>query len=222
MKFQLYIVLILICVYGYMAIDICSGITKLKRNVLKFGYGINYKYEGTLSHSFDRLYVVTKYELPKVEYLKFMTISYDSDCKYLDDVKDRKDFPQSLVKDIKVYCAKILLHVAFYKKQVDYYDQTAYEIITNELALILSTISEQERQKKSIITSLIIGFIGLAYEGISTFLHYKRQKALHKVVKVMENNKDIQCNKLFHLEESVVLYGIYNSDTLENLTENSA
>ena len=77
MKFQLYIALILICVYGYMAIEIHSGDTELKRNVLKFGYGINCKYEGTLSHSFDRFYVVTKYELPKVENLNFMTISYD-------------------------------------------------------------------------------------------------------------------------------------------------
>ena len=79
MKFQLYIALILICVYGYMATEICSGNMELKRNVLKFGYGINYKYECTLSHSFDRFYVVTKYELPKVKDLKFMTISYDSD-----------------------------------------------------------------------------------------------------------------------------------------------
>ena len=59
--------------------------------------------------------------------------------------------------------------------------------------------------------SLITGFIGLAYEGISSFLHYKAQKALHKVVKAMENNVDIQCNKLFYLEDSMVLYGIYNS-----------
>ena len=53
--------------------------------------------------------------------------------------------------------------------------------------------------------SLITGFIGLAYEGISSFLHYKRQKALHKVVHVMENKVDIQCTKIFHLEDSVVM-----------------
>ena len=132
----------------YTMIEICSGDAQLKRNVLKFGYQINYKYESTLSHSFDRFIVVTKYELPRVEDLKLATISYDSNCTYLDDVKDRKDFPQSLVKDIKVYCAKIVPHVAFYKKQKDYYDQTAYDIITNELALILLTISKQERQER--------------------------------------------------------------------------
>ena len=76
-----------------MAIEIHSVNMELKKNALKFGYGINYKYEGALSHSFDRFYDVTKYELSKMEDLKYTTISYDSNCKYLDDVKDRKDFP---------------------------------------------------------------------------------------------------------------------------------
>ena len=85
--------------------------------------------------------------------------------------------------------------------------------------MILPTFSKQERHKRDIITSLIIGFIGLAYEGISSFLHYKRQKALHKVVQAMENKVDLQCNKIFHLEDSMVLHGIYNSDTLETLID---
>ena len=112
-----------------------------------------------------------KVEIPKVEDLKLMTISYDSDCKYLDDVKSSKGCPMELIKDMKMYCGKIAPHIAFDKKQIDYYNQTAYEIIKNELALILPTISKQERQKRDIITSLIAGFIGLAYEGISSFLH---------------------------------------------------
>ena len=120
---------------------------------------------------------------------------------------------------MKVYCTKIVPYVTFYKKQIDYYNWTAYEIIMNELALILPTVTKQERQKRGIITSLITGFISLTYEGISSFLHYKRQKALHKAVQAMGNKVDIQCNKIFHLEDSVVLYGIYNSDTLDNLID---
>ena len=87
------------------------------------------------------------------------------------------------------------------------------------MALTLPTITKQERQKRSIITSHITGFIGLAYEGISSFLHYKRQKALHKAVWAMENKVDLQRNKIFHLEDSMVLYGTYNSDTLEALID---
>ena len=75
MKFNLCIIVILNCVFTCTVIEIMP---KLKKNNLKFGYGISYKYEGTLSHSFDRFYVVTKFELPKVEDLKLTTISYDS------------------------------------------------------------------------------------------------------------------------------------------------
>ena len=59
----------------------------------------------------------------------------------------------------------------------------------------------------------------MAYEGISTFLHYNRQKALHKAVHTMEHKVDIQCNRIFHLEDSMVMYGVYNSDTLEDLID---
>ena len=87
------------------------------------------------------------------------------------------------------------------------------------MALILPTFSKQERQKRGILISLITGFIGLAYKGISSFLHYKRQNALHKVVQAMDNKVDVQCNKIFHLEDSMVMYGIYNPDTLEALID---
>ena len=35
----------------------------------------------------------------------------------------------------------------------------------------------------------------------------------------MENKVDIQCNKIFQLEDTMVIYGIYNSDTLEDLID---
>ena len=61
MKIQLNIVvtLILICVYRYTMMEINLANMELQRNVLKFGCGINHKDVGTLSHSFDRFYVVT-------------------------------------------------------------------------------------------------------------------------------------------------------------------
>ena len=199
--------------------EINLGDTELQKNILKFGYGINYKYVGTLSHSFDRFYVVTKFELPKVQDLQFTTIPYDKGCNHFDGMKSKGRYSLGLIEEVKKYCVKIAPHIANYKKQIKYYNQTAYEILTNELALILPTFTKQERQKRGILTSIITGFIGLAYEGISSFLHYKRQKALHKAVCTMENKVDIQHNKIFHLEDSMVMYDIYNSDTLEALID---
>ena len=66
--------------HEYTAMEIDLGDTELPNNILKFGYGINYKYVGKVSHSFDRFYVVTKFELPKVEDLQFDDIPYDAEC----------------------------------------------------------------------------------------------------------------------------------------------
>ena len=48
--------------------------TELQRNILKFGYGINYKYDRMVAHSFDRYYIVTKFILPTLDDLKLSPI----------------------------------------------------------------------------------------------------------------------------------------------------
>ena len=53
-------------------------------------------------------------------------------------------------------------------------------------------------------------FIGLAYEGISSSLHNRRHEALNKAVQEIDSKATIQCNKFILLENSVVMYGIYN------------
>ena len=86
-----FLALILIChISKVSTMDINFG--NLRNNVLKFGYGINYKYMGKVSHSFDRFYIVTKFELPKVEDLKFNDIPYDAECTHLDNSKPGQIF----------------------------------------------------------------------------------------------------------------------------------
>ena len=53
--------IIITCVCRYTSTEIKP---ELKKNILIFGYGINYKYEVILAHSVDRFYVVTKFILP--------------------------------------------------------------------------------------------------------------------------------------------------------------
>ena len=66
------------------------------------------------------------------------------------------------------------------------------------------------RQTSGIFSAIITGFIGLAFESISSFLHNMRHKALHKAVKAMLVTTDMQRNKLMHLENTMVMYRIYN------------
>ena len=65
--------------------------------------------------------------------------------------------------------------------------------------MILPNFTKFKVEKRSIITSLKMGFIGLVYESISSYLHNKRQKALHKAFVALENKVNLQQNKIIHL-----------------------
>ena len=65
--------------------------SELQRNILKFGYDINYKYEGMLAHSFDRFYIITKFVLPTLDDLRLHPIRYDKKCQYLRNLDDEND-----------------------------------------------------------------------------------------------------------------------------------
>ena len=78
------VLIIVLCLSSkYSSVDIRP---ELQKNILKFHYGINYKYEELLAHSFDRFYMVTKFILPTLDYLKVSPISYDKDCNYIQDL----------------------------------------------------------------------------------------------------------------------------------------
>ena len=55
------IVIFTCCICRYTSVEIKP---EPKKNILKYGYGRNYKYEEMLAHSFDRFDVVTKFILP--------------------------------------------------------------------------------------------------------------------------------------------------------------
>ena len=166
-------------------------------------------------HSFDRFYVVTKFILPSIGDLKFLKLNYDNTCTYLDNRNAQNTETRKHMLDLMTFCKTIEPSVLYYKRLIKSYKNTAHNILENEINLILPQIPR--KQKCGIITMLVSSLIGPAFEGISSFLHHKQNKALHKAVKAMDNKANIQCNKLMQLENSMLMYGIYNVETLKKL-----
>ena len=161
------------CVYDSSAIDIMP---ELKRNILNFGYGVDFKYEGMLSHSFHLFYVVTKLELPKVQDLKLTMLNFDSNWNYLNG-------SGNYIRKPLRHCLRIAPYFDFYRRQIAYYNITTHRIMTKDIGLILPTFPMEKRPKRGAILASVLGgiassVIGLAYEGTSGFLHHKRHKAL--------------------------------------------
>ena len=123
------------------------------------------------------------------------------------------------IKNLLLYCNKLRPFMAFYKMQIKAYNATVHHILKNEVDLILPKFYTEQRNKRGIFAAIISGFIGLAFKGISSFLHHKRHKVLHKAVRAMLILTDAQRKKLMHLENTLVMYGIYNAKTLEKLVK---
>ena len=68
-----------------------------------------------LAHSFDRFYVVTRIEIPKVSDLNLTVFQFDYNCSHVTHIeKDTKLKIPSTIKDMfKVYCRNIF-HICIY------------------------------------------------------------------------------------------------------------
>ena len=80
---------------------------ELKRSILNFGYGINFKYEGMLLHSFGRFYVVTKFILPTIDGLEFSQIELDLSCYYLDVDLYRQQLQLNIFQTSRTFVRKL-------------------------------------------------------------------------------------------------------------------
>ena len=140
---------------------------EFQKNILKFGYGINCEYEGMLAHSFDRFYIVTKFMLPSMGDIKFSKLNFDHTCTYMIKEYAPNTDSRKYLTELKTYCNKIKPFVSHYNKLIKSYNMTVYRILENEVKPLLPQIS---RQKCGIITTLVSGFIGLAYGGMPSLL----------------------------------------------------
>ena len=73
-----------------------------------------------LSHSFDRFYIVTKFELPKTKDLRVATFMFDFACSYANHTSSNTNYAKLLK-----YCMKTALYTRLYQRQIQYYNQTA-------------------------------------------------------------------------------------------------
>ena len=82
---------------------------ELQRNIPNFGYGINYKYEEMLVHSFDRLYVLTKFMLPTIGDIKFSRLNFDDTCAYMNKEYVPNMDSRKYLTELRTYCNKVNL-----------------------------------------------------------------------------------------------------------------
>ena len=146
--------------------------------------------------------------------LKFSNLNFDHSCAYMKKKYMPNTDSRKYLAEIKTYCNKIKPFDSHYSKLIKSYNDTVCNILTNEIRPLLLHVS---KPKHGLVSTLVSGFIGLAYEGISSFLQRKCEDTLQKAMIAMNNDVNFQCNKLLQLDNAMLMYGIYNAETLEKL-----
>ena len=153
MKFYTFVLVVIMVVFMSKGIKFSLG---LQKNILNFGYSINYKYELMLAHSFDRFYIVTKFMVPSMGDIKFSKLNFDHTCTYMNEYAPNTDSRKYLT-ELKTHCNKIKPCVTYYNNLIKSYNTTVYNILENEIKPLFPQVS---RQKHGIITTLVSDFMG--------------------------------------------------------------
>ena len=138
---------VLVC--GTSAVSIMP---ELKQNVLRFGYGVNFRYEGMLAHSFDRFYVVTKVEIPKVLDLNLTMFQFDYNCSHVANIERIVvgfKVTNMILNIFRMYCKNLIPYMYLYKHQVEYYEKTVHNILEKDIGMILPKFGNTESDMQS-------------------------------------------------------------------------
>ena len=77
-------------------------------NIINFGYGINSKYEGMLSHSFGRFYLVAKFISPTIDHIKISSITFDTESSYLHTQLDNSTHAVKHLPNMRSFCSILI------------------------------------------------------------------------------------------------------------------
>ena len=122
---------------------VCGSIKfnpEFQRITLKFGYSINYKYDGMLAHSFDKFYIVTKFMLPSVKDIKFSNLNFDQSCPYMNKNYTPNTDSSKYLSELQTYCNKIKPFFSYYSILISSHNTTVHNILVNEIQPLLPQI----------------------------------------------------------------------------------
>ena len=212
-------------------------------NRLNMSFDINYKYNGLLHHNIDKVWLVTKMALPKLEDIYFPDIAFDPDCAFLKGLKHSRTAALQ-VENIRSSCKSMKPIISLVKGKESYHENAIRNILQEEMPLSLhgsgyshSSISIQDPAsagqrflhntnrethvcKKKALSALIPAIAGLAtiaVESLNSFLQRKRNKAMATGMSAIQKGQSLAWNSLKQLENEFLLYGKYNVAQLQDI-----
>ena len=107
-----------------------SDASKLYMNRLNMSFGINYKFNGLLHHNLERVWVVTKIAIPKLEDIHFPDINFDPDCKFTRKLNNAR---QAAKYEIQSICKSMKPLISLLKQKERHYENAIKALLKEEI-----------------------------------------------------------------------------------------
>ena len=102
-------------------------------NHLNISLGINYKYNGLLYHNIDRVWVITKVILPKLEDISFPDVKFDADCSFVDKIHNAQRPVKTIIQSM---CKSMKPLITLIKQKESYYEMAIKSILKEEIPAV--------------------------------------------------------------------------------------
>ena len=99
-------------------------------NHLNISLGINYKYNGLLYHNIDRVWVVTKVILPKLEDISFPDVKFDADCSFVNKIRNANPSVKTIIQSM---CKSMKPLITLIKQKEKFYEMAIQSILKEEI-----------------------------------------------------------------------------------------
>ena len=99
-------------------------------NHLNISLGINYKYNSLLYHNIERVWVVTKVILPKLEDISFPDVKLNADCSFVNKIRDANPSVKTIIQSM---CKSMKPLITLIKQKEKFYEMAIQSILKEEI-----------------------------------------------------------------------------------------
>ena len=196
----------------------------VKRNELRFPYGINFKFNGMLHHNMARVWIVTKFPIPKFENLELRENDLLPECDFTVKSENEQawtDYYMYLTDWMHQICMSVQPQMKLIQEKEKFYKRELKQLLDEEILTALPALGPAGRTKRfaAALIPAIAGLVTLAVESISGYLQNKRNKYIAFAVEAMSKEHGHYRNQLNRYKDDLLLYGEFSVNSTEGIIE---
>ena len=129
---------------------------ELRENKLNASLGINFKYNGSLNHNLDKVWIVTIIKLPKFSDIHMPSKNINSNCSFIQ--KANFNTAGNEEKEIKhtlcFFCISLHPFIDLIKKEEKHYRDTIEKLLEEDIQFALKSKESQTLRYKRALAGL--------------------------------------------------------------------